>query len=352
MAASLDLPTLIKSTGPLEYRPDKTYQIAEGRGFAYDRFEAVIGSDVSKLAGLKIGDILQATHGFPRPNEKPDIHKPRWKIVGILKPTHTAADRVLHIPLLSFYTIAEHGVGLVSQNAIRNGQDPNIAVQQLKQQLKDEQSASTQPEKDDDEHENYKLTSDGKIQLELPKDVWGLSGIMVKARSAPLAFGLMYIINNGQEASAVNPASVMRGFFENFLNNSAMILLVIAVLVSVVAGVGILVSIYNSVSARMKEIAILRALGATRTKILTLICVEAGLIGLFGGFLGLVVGHLAAAAGSVATEELLGQTINWLSIGKEEWLYLVAVVIVSVLAGLVPAMKAYRTPVATNLVVS
>ena len=42
--------------------------------------------------------------------------------------------------------------------------------------------------------------------------------------------------------------------------------------------------------------------------------------------------------------------INWLAVGREETLYLGAVVVIAVLAGLVPALKAYRTPVATNLV--
>jgi putative ABC transport system permease protein len=208
------------------------------------------------------------------------------------------------------------------------------------------------PTGEEGEKDNYTLTPDGHIQLQLGKQYWALSGIMVKARSPFQAMNLMYYIKNGKDATAVNPASTMREFFESFLKNSALILLVIAILVSVVAGVSILVSIYNSVAARMKEIAILRALGATKTKILTLICIEAGLIGLFGGFLGLIVGHLVAAGGSAITEELLGQSINWLTIGREEWLYLLAVVVVSVLAGLVPAMKAYRTPVATNLVVS
>ncbi len=32
-----------------------------------------------------------------------------------------------------------------------------------------------------------------------------------------------------------------------------------------------------------------------------------------------------------------------------EWLYLLAVIVIALIAGLVPAMKAYRTPVATNL---
>jgi putative ABC transport system permease protein len=124
----------------------------------------------------------------------------------------------------------------------------------------------------------------------------------------------------------------------------------LSALVTVVAAVSILVSIYNSVSARKREIAILRALGATRGKVLTLICVEAALVGLLGGLMGLVVGHLLAGAGAVFFERTLGERIDWLKPAVWEWVYLGGVVVIAVLAGLVPGMKAYRTPVATNLV--
>ena len=96
------------------------------------------------------------------------------------------------------------------------------------------------------------------------------------------------------DAGAVNPASTMREFFGVFLKPSMLLLQAVSWLVLVVAAVGILVSIYNSVSARKQEIAILRALGATRGRIVTLLCVEAGLIGLFGGILGIFAGHLGS----------------------------------------------------------
>jgi putative ABC transport system permease protein len=121
-------------------------------------------------------------------------------------------------------------------------------------------------------------------------------------------------------------------------------------LVSIVAAIGILVSIYNSVAARNREIAILRALGATRRRVLMLICVEAGLIGLAGGIIGLIVGHLLGGVASRYMVESLGQGFNWLQVGVWELVYLLGVVCIALAAGFVPAMKAYRTPVATNLV--
>ena len=130
----------------------------------------------------------------------------------------------------------------------------------------------------------------------------------------------------------------------------AKILMAVASLVIVVAAVGILVSIYNSVAARKREVAILRALGATRTRILAMNCLEAGLIGLFGGLLGLIAGHLLAGVGSMFLARTMGEGIAWYRVGWVEGAYLAAVVVIAVLAGLAPAMKAYRTPVATNLV--
>ena len=151
-------------------------------------------------------------------------------------------------------------------------------------------------------------------------------------------------------ATAVNPASTMRSFFETFLSGTTTVLLLIACLVTIVAAVSIMTTIYNSVSARRREIAILRALGATRRRILVLICVEAGTVGFFGGIAGFFLGHLLSAGGSAYLNQKLGEGISWMTVGVEELLYLLAVVVIAVFAGLVPALKAYRVSVATNLV--
>ena len=317
----------------MEYRPARRYELSEGRVFHPEKFEALIGADIQRLTGLKPGDKFQATHGLPEPNQTPDIHEQQWTVVGVLKPTQTASDRVLFIPLTSFYTIAEHDVGLIAQEQIRKPAPD-----------------SSSEKKDDSEAAHYAMRPGGTIDLKLPREVWGLSGIMVKSRSGPMAMSLLYQVNNGNEASAVNPATTMREFFDLFLKGPTLLLLAIALLVTVVAAVGILVSIYNSVSARNREIAILRALGATRRRVLLLICTEAGLIGLLGGLGGMLAGHLLAAAGSEYFNAFIGERINWVATDRYEWYYLCGVVLIALLAGLVPALKAYRTPVAANLV--
>jgi putative ABC transport system permease protein len=325
-----------------EYRPGKVYKMAQGRVFAADKFEAIVGSDVPRLTAVKIGDEIQATHGNPSPQQTPDVHPEHWKVVGVLAPTHTAADRVVYIPLLTFYTIAEHEEGLKAISAVRRAPAPG------------EEAGKTAPAGEEHhEHDKaYTLAADGTVHINTPKSEWFISGILINARGANPGFtamNLMYLINNRDEAQAVNPAAVMRDFFSTFLKPSGMLLLLITVLVTVVAAVSILVSIYNSVAARRREIAILRALGATRMKVLALICAEAGVIGLLGALAGLGVGLALGAIGSAAMERLLGESINWMVVDTRQWLYLAGVVVLSLLAGLAPALLAYRTPVASNL---
>lgn len=342
-----------------QYRPGRKYVLAEGRMFHPQKFEAIVGADIPRLTGLKIGDKYKPQHGQPTAGGFEDEHEEEWEVVGVLDRTHTAADRALYIPLISFYTIPEHKEALEAMADIRAG----IDVQQAGRPRPPSPAPATAATKPDDRHAQdpsdphaghdhggaYHLDN-GLIHLELPKEKWQLSAILVKTRGGAQAMQLMYAINNGNEAAAVNPATVMREFFDVFLSPSSRVLQGVAFLVIVVAGVGILVSIYNSVAARKREIAILRALGATKGRILALICLEAGLIGLVGGVLGVVAGHLIGAAGSIYMRRLLGEGLNWLQIGPAEVLYLGVVTLLAIIAGLVPALKAYRTPVATNLV--
>jgi putative ABC transport system permease protein len=330
------------ASGPLEYLPDHTFAIKEGRPFAGWKFEAVIGSEVAQKTGLKIGSQFKATHGMPAAGATPDIHPEDWTVVGILKPTHTAADRCLYIPLMTFYAIAEHDVGLKAQAQARAGQ--STAVQS-------------------DEKPKYSLVYGDQlspdlphtqdfVSLDVPPAEWEVSAILIQSRSDVLGQDLIYFVGNQgiPGVQAVNPARIMREFFETFLGPSALLLLLISLLVSIVASVGILVSIYNSVAARTREIAILRALGATRGRVLTLICAEAGLIGLCGAIVGLLVGHGIGGIASAYLNNSIGQGFNWITARSGEWVYVGVVVVIALLAGLVPAMKAYRTPVATNLV--
>ena len=311
-----------------EYRLGRRLQLAEGSCFNSDKFEAVIGAEVAQRTDLKLGSKFKASHGAEEVGGIKDEHDETWQVVGILQPTHTAMDRLIFIPIISAVAVPEHEEVLEQVAALHQGAEGSHSKHEHK--------------------EVYTLRPDGTIDLQLPKDKWALSAALVRTAGGQSQL-LVFETNNQPYAQAVNPAQEMLKFFNNILKGSRLLLLTISTLVTVVAAIGILVSIYNSVSARLKEIAIIRALGATRLRVLSLICVEAGIVGLIGGVAGLTLGHSLGGLGNIFFERYLGESISFMNVGWEEVAYLGLGVVIAVLAGLVPALKAYKTPVATNL---
>ncbi len=333
-AAILGLDDQLKplpSMKAFEYRAGRRFELAQGECFHPMKFQAVIGADVARKTDLRIGSKFKASHGAEKSGIA-DEHDEVWQVTGVLEPTYTAMDRLIFIPISSAVAVPKHAEVL-----------EQIADLQHKDQ-------ATQPVAPHHDHEDiYDLNPDGTINLHLPQSEWGLSAVLVKTVGGQ-SQRLVFEVNNLPLAQAVNPAWEMRQFFDTFMRGSRLLLLSISALVTVVAAVGILVSIYNSVSARLREIAIIRALGATRLRVLGLICFEAGLIGVIGGVSGLIAGHALGGVGNLFFRRLVGESINYVAVGPEEIAYLAVVVVIAILAGLVPALKAYRTPVATNLV--
>ncbi len=126
------------------------------------------------------------------------------------------------------------------------------------------------------------------------------------------------------------------------------ILRLVAALVVAVALVGVLVAVYNTRGARRREFAVLRALGAQRRTVLAMVMGESAAIALAGGLVGLALAGAGVLLGSASIRAETGVDLSALPGGRE--LALLAVVtLVGALAGLVPALSAYRTDAARHL---
>jgi putative ABC transport system permease protein len=114
-----------------------------------------------------------------------------------------------------------------------------------------------------------------------------------------------------------------------------------------VASLGIINTLVMAILERRREIGILKALGATDRDVRSLFFAEAGAMGLFGGFFGVVLGWLIGQALTWGTtiylhkQNLPGVKISyvpwWLALGA-----IVFAIIVSLVAGLYPAARAAR----------
>jgi putative ABC transport system permease protein len=176
-----------------------------------------------------------------------------------------------------------------------------------------------------------------------------VTAILVRSKNAFVIERLRRMINKGNEAQAVMPAYEVTVLMETFIDPMRMLLLVLAVLIVVVAGIGIMVAIYSSMSDRRRDIAIMRSLGARRSTVLTVILLESILLSVGGGLLGWLLGHsLIALAGPWVLAETgfaLGSALfTW-----QEMVLLPGLVMLASLVGFLPALAAYRTDVAKAL---
>jgi putative ABC transport system permease protein len=164
-----------------------------------------------------------------------------------------------------------------------------------------------------------------------------------------MAPALIKMINKDSVAQAVQPIREMNVLFSTFVNPMQGVLLCLTVMIVIVSGIGILVSIYNSMNERQHEIAVMRALGAGRRTVMLLVLMESILLSLAGGLAGWLVGHVLIAALSPWIAVQTGVSIGFLQFVGYELVIIPGLIALASLVGYLPAMAAYRTDVAKAL---
>jgi ABC-type lipoprotein release transport system permease subunit len=164
-----------------------------------------------------------------------------------------------------------------------------------------------------------------------------------------MAPGLIKKVNKESMAQAVLPIREMSTLFTMFVDPMQLVLLGLTVLIVIVSGIGILVSIYNSMSERRHEIAVIRALGAGRRTVMAIVLLESILLSLGGGLAGWFVGHglIAALSPWIATQTVV--SIGYMQFVGYELVIIPGLIVLASLVGYLPAMAAYRTDVAKAL---
>lgn len=282
------LPALFEN---VEYAPGKKFTVQPGgKLFGAEAKEAIAGSFAAERLGLKVGDTFNPFHGlaFDAQNK----HADEYVVTGVLAPTNTPADRVLWIPLRGLQTMAGH--------------DPKAATD--------------------------------------------VSAVLLQLRS-PVAGPMLDLLYNKQGNRLTFAWPVYTVIAELFSKISwfDQVLTLVAYLVALVAAGSVLASIYNSMSARRRDLAILRALGARRRTIFGAVVAEATAIGALGSLVGFAIyfGLLSGVAGIIRAQT--GVVLDVTARHPVLWICPAAMIALCALGGVVPAFKAYRTPVAETL---
>ncbi len=326
-----------------EYAPGKMFRI-RGKQLS-NPFDAIIGSRVARENGWDIGSKFKLVHGGA---ESDHVHDEEFTVCAVLASTGTANDRSVFIHIEGFYQIAGHEKPL--SEAVKrwrefNGQSVDEA------EMAAEVAALTKKYGLDEHHDHGHGHDHGHHHHShgIPDEQKEVTAILLQMKSpvqSPLFAGEL---RKGYKAQAVNPIVPMKRLMDNFVGNIRKVLLGLTSLIIVVSGVGIFVSIYNSMADRKREIAVMRALGASRQTVFAIVLLESILLCVGGALLGLVLGHGLVLLAAPIVESKTDLVISpW----KFEWLELVVLPVMVVLAslvGFIPGMTAYRTDVARAL---
>jgi putative ABC transport system permease protein len=291
------------------YGERQPLQLAQGRPFEAV-FEAVIGDEVARRLGYRLGQRIVLSHGDGAIASNDHADKP-FAVVGILRATGTPVDRSVHISLQSMQALHIDWVG--------GAPLPGMAV------------AAGQVGQHD-------LT---------PKNV---TAVLVGLKNRAAVFSVQRSIAefDGEALMAVLPGVALDELW-GLVGAGERGLLAVSALVWLVSLAGLVAVIVAGLNERRRELAILRAVGAGPRQVLLLLAAEGAIVTLIGVAVGALACFAAVALLRGWVQQQLGVNLQLQLPGGNEWLLLGAVLGCGWLASLIPGYRAYRLSLADGL---
>ncbi|MDR1656082.1 MAG: ABC transporter permease [Deltaproteobacteria bacterium] len=293
------------------YRRDQKVNLSTGRPFD-DIFEVVLGSEVARKLGYHLSSSLVLRHGMaeaaPEHSDKP------FTVVGIMEPTGSPVDRSLLISLRSMEAIHIDWRGGVPVPGFRVGPE---RVRHMK--------------------------------LE-PREI---TALLVGLKNRSKVFSLQRSINvrPGEALTAAMPGVALDQLWR-LVGGGEKILWAVSILVTVTGLMGLISAVLAGLGERRRELAVLRSVGARPLDILILLAFESLILTAVGTLIGLgVLAGLIAILGPLL-KELYGLSIVLSAPTVRELALMGGIIASGVLAGLIPAFRAYRLSLGDGLTVS
>jgi putative ABC transport system permease protein len=286
------------------YRGDGKVELQEGKTLE-GLWDVVIGADVARKLNYKLGEKIVVAHGVTRGEGIQKHDDKPFTVVGIMKPTGTALDQSVYVSLEGIEAMHidwKDGAAPTPESA--------IGVDKIKK-------------------ENIKVDQ--------------ITAFFLRTKSRIDTLRLQREINNYKEEPllAIIPGVTLSELWHS-LSYVEQVLKAISWMVVAVGFMAMLIALTTSLNERRREMAILRALGASTSKILALLVFESTLL----TFAGIVVGTTVAMLGTAVLRPWLevefGFYLEGSTLGKMELLYLGATFVGGILIGLIPAYRAQK----------
>ncbi len=294
---------------------DSTYfshfegKLSEGRLFQ-KTLEAVIGSKVARQTGLKLGDTFAGAHGF---DEEGHVHgDAKYKVVGIAEPNNSVIDNIILTPYESLWKVHEG----------QEGSQGNAIIGEM----------IHGPEADSTSNEP-------------PQEI---TSLLIKFRNPMGNVILPRIINENSKLQAASPALEITRMLD-LLGVGVDTIRWMALVIIIIAGISVFVSLYNSLKERKYEMALMLAMGATRSKLFLMLLLEGMIISILGYAFGIIMSRIGLAVLSAGADQSFHYSFEVLAISPLEGLLLGGVLVLGLLAAALPSLNVYRLNLSRTL---
>lgn len=355
-----------------EPNPNEAWALAQGRFFDKP-FEVVVGAAAANATGLKVGDVIHLAHGAPqsRLTGNPDAARPHvhgefdYKIVGVLKPTGGSHDRALMTDLNSAWIIhaydrRERTAGTAREAAAPKEAAPNEIAPNDAHDDHDHAREDAADHDDHDDHAHDDHDHDHAhagpplTESDLTDADRLITGVYLRLMTregsdTPANLGAVFDqLRRDPTLTVAQPKQEIDTLFR-IVGGMNRVFLAIAACVLVSSAISILLALYNSMEQRRQQIAILRVLGASRIRVFGLITAESILIGVLGSICGMALALIGAGLAAEWLRTQVGVSVGAVVQPRVAVGVLLVTVLLAALAGVIPAVRAYTTPVAKNL---
>ncbi|MGY6561660.1 MAG: ABC transporter permease [Luteibaculaceae bacterium] len=326
-------------------------------------FEAVVGYEVAKKTGLKVGEVFKTVHGS---KEEGDIHEHPFKVTGLLNKTGLAIDNLLITDIQSVWDLHhdEHEHAHIHHHHHKHAHKAkekaeeehththshehkhNHAHTEEENHAHEHNHKHEQDEGEEKEHHHHhahegfawrNALTEGNTKFNLE-----ITAMLIKFKGTQGLITIPRMINEQTRMQAALPGIELNRLYK-LTGTGVAVMQALAALVFFTAGLSILLTLLSDVRNRYFEMALMRVYGAKPSFLAAVNIWQAiQLVGI-GIVFGLVVAKLTPLllAGFGAN----GSAVTSLLITKFTFFDLqlaVVLLIFSILAGLFPAIKAYR----------
>ncbi len=290
-------------------------ELAEGEWWK-NSLEVSIGANVRDITKLKLNDQFASAHGLTSGGHAHNDHL--YVVKSILKKTNTVLDNLILTNVESIWEMHEEHP---------EGEEDHASGMSVDSTFMPSRLVAT-------------VAADDSVKE--------ITSVLIQYRSPMGAVQLPRFVNSQSSLQAASPAFETARLF-SILGVGVEILMGFAYVLIVISGLSIFIALYNSLKERRYDMAIMRSMGATRSKLFISLMLEGGVLTLLGSVIGLLMGHGVLIILSTMVEETQKAGISGIVFYPQEWIILGGSVLLGLVCALIPAIQAYRTDISKVL---